>query len=504
MRLHFLHARPSKSGGRASGAAIKWYRRISVKLALGLGLAMFAIQLLASSLIIEAYRSQIAEFVGDPPARPFATYLGDHLQASDDGVWSPTPEAARVLETFLGPGESYLWLDDSNTVIQVGNRAKEIVQVGEDWPLCDSPEYCEVTFYPHGKEVRAGSSWSRMAIGGRPIGTFVLLWFDDADTMNLVRRQGQLDLFFKLLASGLIAALTSLLLVGLVTHRLSKLATDASVPVGEEVGAVDLPGPFQVSGDDEIARLASALNTMRGRIQELVARIGERDRQRREWIAQVSHDLRTPLTALVACLDRLRERVVSNDSPADRAALLDALNVARQDGQRLQTLVDDLFELARLDANEALVLEPVPPGELVRQTVRGLRPLAEARGITLVARPAPALPTIRADGRRLMRALENMVRNAIYFARTRVELVATCDEDDLRFEVLDDGPGLPLRDGKVVLGQSDDQPRRPDSAGLGLVVTRRVAAAHGGALQGANRPEGGARVWIRIPAVGAE
>jgi signal transduction histidine kinase len=485
---------------RTSGAApIQWYRRISVKLGLGLGLAMFSIQLLATSLIFATYQANLQENVADAPARPYATYLGDHMDCSPGGNCVPTAEARDVIENFLDKGESYIWLDPQNNVVLAGELVAPHVEIGKPWVLCDSPEYCDVTLHDSDHAVHAGSSWSQMALGGEPVGTFVLVWFDDASvTAKLAQRQDRVELFFRLLASGLVAGLTTLLLVNLVTRRLSKLATDASLPVAEDVSVVGLPA-FQVTGDDEIARLATALNSMRGRIQELVARIGERDRQRREWIAQVSHDLRTPLTALVACLDRLRERVALGAQ--DRGILVDSLNVARQDGQRLQSLVDDLFELARLDANEELNLEPVPPGELVRQTVRGLCPLAEARGITLVAKPAPALPTIRADGRRLMRALENMVRNAVYFGRSRVELRAVHEGHDLRFEVLDDGPGLPVKDGKVVLGPGNSHPRRADSAGLGLIVTGRVAAAHGGELAGANRPEGGARVWIRIPIV---
>jgi len=265
---------------------------------------------------------------------------------------------------------------------------------------------------------------------------------------------------------------------------------------------VDLPGPFEVSGDDEISRLAAALNTMRGRIEQLVESLADRDRQRREWIAQVSHDLRTPLTALSACLERAKERYrrEEHDTP-EASGVFEAIEVASQDQQRLQTLVDDLFELARLDANESLLLEPVPPGELVRQAVRGLRPMAEARDITLEADVGASLPTVRADGRRLMRALENMLRNAVQFARSAVVLRVAVEGDELTFEVLDDGPGLPVKDGEVVLGLTDNSPRRPDSTGLGLLVTRRVAMAHGGRLTGTNRNSGGAAVAVRIPVV---
>ena len=325
----------------------------------------------------------------------------------------------------------------------------------------------------------------------RHIGTFVLVWMKPPLASAISQQQLSTDITYRLLASGMVAAAASLLLVSLVTRRLSRLAVDASEPLDEKLKTVDLPGPFLVSGDDEIARLAAALNTMRERIKALVIRLEERDRQRREWIAQVSHDLRTPLTALSVCLDRAKEKLVETEDPNERSGVMEAITVAHQDGRRLQLLVDDLFELARLDARDDLVLEPVPPGELVRHAVRGLKPMAEAQGIALKANVEPSLPLIRADGRRLMRALENLLRNAIQYGESKAELIATYREGDLIFEVQDDGPGLPEKDGMIVLEDSTKKPRKPDSAGLGLIVTARVATAHGGSLGGRNLPGGG-------------
>jgi signal transduction histidine kinase len=482
---------------------VRWFRRISVKLALGLGLAMFSIQFFASMVIIDAFSPTTDDLdIGRGLiSRPYAEYLSTRLRRDESGSWVPTPEARSVLETFLGPGESYVWLAPDKTVLSVGRDAEDYAAVGDAWPLCDSRVYCAVELSENRK---AGSTWTPLGIEGRHIGTFVLIWLEDPLVVaRLGRQRVRADALSRLIASGVVAMLTSLLLVSIVTRRLSRLATDASTPLDDKLENVDLPGPFEVSGDDEIARLATALNTMRGRIEELVARLEERDRQRREWVAQVSHDLRTPLTALSACLERAQERINRHGENHNDHAVREAIQVARQDGQRLQTLVDDLFELARLDADESLVLEPVPPGELVRQAVRGLRPLAEARAVALEAVVGSALPTVRADGRRLMRALENMLRNAVHFARARVVLSVSADPERLRFEVSDDGPGLPVRDGEVVLGRTEGGARRPDSAGLGLVVTRRVARAHGGELHGRNRDEGGAVVWISIPIVKA-
>ena len=497
----------SVSPSRGS-STVRWYRRISLKLAVALGIVVFAVQFLASMLIIESYRSTIEDTPSRAGSTTYAEYLSGRLRLDEQGRWAPTAEALEVVETFLNVGESYLWLDAQDRVVNAGKSMVQYVHEGDHWELCDSPVYCEVLLADG--TVRAGSTWSKLAIRGQPIGTFVLVWFSDpAMTALWGQRQLQAEILLRLVASALVATLTSLLLVSIVTRRLSKLSTDASTTTGDDAAGEDIPGPFDVQGDDEIARLATALNAMRSRIENLVARLRERDRQRREWVAMFSHDLRTPLTALSVCLDRAREMVAAGESGDGRGKVLDALQVARHDASRLHTLVDGLFELARLDAGEELLLEPVPPGELVRQVVRGLGPMAEEEGVQLRAKVTPALPTVKADGGRLMRALENMVRNAVHFAREQVQVGVSCVDNMLRFEVLDDGPGLPVREGKVVLGKvvlerPGDQPGRPDSAGLGLIVTRRVATAHGGDIGGANRPEGGAAVWITIPIINVD
>lgn len=494
-------SRRSSLKAAAGGARrVRWHHRISVKLAIVLGLAVLSAQFLSSALIIESLR--ISQADSDSGARsganPYAKYFSQHLISDDQGRLRPSDDARAVVESFLEHGETYVWLDGNDRVAVLGPQMRLYAKVGDPWPLCSSPEYCPLQLGDNG-ERRAGSNWTRLAVEGRTVGTFVLIWFEDPSLQARQQQRLQLDLYSRLIASGLLATLTSLLLVSLVTRRLSRLSEDASAPLGDDVHNVDLPGPFGDEGDDEIARLASALNTMRGRIQQLVARLEDRDRQRREWIAQVSHDLRTPLTALAACIDRVGGAIDGADGKPDVNAVRNAFNVARQDCDRLQTLVEDLFELARLDAREELIREPVPPGELVRQTARILEPLAAADGVDIGAEVSPSLPTIQADGRRLMRALENMIRNAIHFARSRVTIAVDRDGDQLSFSVTDDGPGFALVDGQIILGQTDERLRRPDSAGLGLIVTRRVAEAHGGELNGANRPEGGARVWIRIP-----
>lgn len=287
--------------------------------------------------------------------------------------------------------------------------------------------------------------------------------------------------------------------------RLRRLADAATESMSDD----RLPGPFEDSGNDEISVMASAMNSLRGKVEERSKVFAIQDIRRREWIAQVSHDLRTPLTAQAACLDRASMILQNDDTPLPRSKLLELVSVAKLDGDRVHTLADDLLEIARLDAGDRLHLEPVPPGELVSQAVRELTPLAAGRGIQLEVNLTSRLPVLNADGRRLMRAIENLVRNAIQHAKSVVEVIATKSGKNIRFEVRDDGSGLPKEHGfldylrrrgsDVRLAALAGRGSRPDSAGLGLVVAQRVAEAHNGTIDAYNLSRGGAAFLIDIP-----
>jgi two-component system sensor histidine kinase MtrB len=308
-----------------------------------------------------------------------------------------------------------------------------------------------------------------------------------------------------LVALGL-AALLSLALSRRVTSRLARLSRAASTPLDADA----LPGRFDDSGSDEISLLAATMNSLRDHVAERLRDLTAEETRRREWIAQVSHDLRTPLTAQLACLDRAKfvlERLEEDHEL--RNELLELVDVVKMDADRVHTLADDLLEIARLDAHDALSLEPVPPGELVRQAVRELEPLALQTNITIGTNITSRLPVLRADGRRLMRALENLMRNAIQHARSAVEVITVLSEDCVRFEVRDDGKGLPAQPdlldylrrlkGDEWLTELAKRRSRADSAGLGLVVAQRVAQAHEGTVGAYNLHAGGAAFWLDIP-----
>ena len=291
-----------------------------------------------------------------------------------------------------------------------------------------------------------------------------------------------------------LVALVALFFSWLVTRRLARLATAASADLGTGASV-----GHAVRGSDEIAALARALADSRQRVHSLLEELGSRDRARREWIAQVSHDLRTPLTALVARLeralpvaDRLFARCAAEPTHGDANELRSAIDVALADADRVAQLARDLLEAARLDLPNQFESEPLLVGELLARVAQELAPLAAKSGLVLRTVPAPGLPAVLGDGRRLLRVLENLVRNAIEHAHGQVEVRAAAVADGVGIEVLDDGRGL-------LADPAASDARRADAAGLGLQIARRILAAHGSALELGDRPEGGCRSRFVLP-----
>jgi len=294
------------------------------------------------------------------------------------------------------------------------------------------------------------------------------------------------DVSVPILCALVLGGLASLL----VTRRLLGMAAASRL-----VDAEGLPGPFDTRGSDEVAELARALEDMRTRNLELVRGLERRDAARREWVAQVSHDLRTPLTSLQVCLERVHAAAPVG---AD-AALDEAVRLARHDAERVSTLAEDLLEAARLEGGASLNVEPLLPIEVVQQALRSVRPIASAAGTALEFEGGtPQTKEWRGDGARLVRACENLLRNAVRHARSRVSVALELHAGALRFRVRDDGSGFGGAPGPVDLRAARVIGMDVGTSGLGLLVVERIAAAHGGRFGATNLESGGAEVWFEI------
>jgi signal transduction histidine kinase len=244
-----------------------------------------------------------------------------------------------------------------------------------------------------------------------------------------------------------------------------------------------VPAPSPASRD-ELAELTAAVNAT-------IARLEDTERARRDLIAAVSHDLRTPITSLRLLADAVADQVVTGDT---RTAYLTQMGTHVT---ALSGLIDDLFELSRLEAGDVQwSLERVRLDELVGETVEAMRPQADARMVRVMAELTESAATARANPERLQRVLFNLIQNAIRHtpADGSVTVSAQAADGCVEIEVADTGSGIAIEDrGRVFepfFRGRDDASRTGEGAGLGLAISRAIVEAHGG------------RIWLEDAVLG--
>jgi signal transduction histidine kinase len=251
--------------------------------------------------------------------------------------------------------------------------------------------------------------------------------------------------------------------------------------------------------------LASELEQARRRVEAMTERERALERSRRELVAWVSHDLRTPIAGIRAMVEALDDGVVDEPAEVKRFHLQ-----LVSEADRLARLVDDLFELSRIEADALqLTLEPVPLGELVSDAVASATIVAQAKGVRLDGRlvGGDRWPSVIGSAPELTRMVHNLLDNAIRHTPTggAVEVVVRsghtvgCAEVSVR----DSCGGIPVAELDRVfdLAYRGDPARTPGSAGgagLGLAIARGLAEAHEGDIAVHNEP-GGCRFTVRLP-----
>jgi signal transduction histidine kinase len=288
------------------------------------------------------------------------------------------------------------------------------------------------------------------------------------------------------LFTGLIAIRAAHLLARGVMDDVDALRAGLSA-VAEGDRAVEI----ETGARDELAELAQRANLM---VERLAAEEAARDgaeTARRALIAAVSHDLRTPITSLRLLAEAVGDDIVDD---ATRRRYLGTMTVHLG---ALGALIDDLFELSRLEAGEIeWSMERVRLDDLVEETVAAMRPQGEARQVELVAEVAESLEPAQANPEKVQRVLFNLIQNAIRHtpADGSVTVRATRGATGPEVEVADTGEGIAASDRGRVFDPfyrgGSEAARTRNSAGLGLAISRAIVEAHGG------------RIWLEPAAPG--
>ena len=321
--------------------------------------------------------------------------------------------------------------------------------------------------------------------------------------LMFVNTSHDLRLLLALIASGTavsvffavgVAAVTSRR-VEAITRAIERLASgDYTPPPTEEPRAAGR----------EVATLAEDVEMLRLRLVDAETAREQIDRERRELGAAISHDLRTPLASMRALIEALDDGVV--EDPSEVRGYYGHL---RRETQRLDRMIDDLFELAQLDAGALpLDLQSVALQDIVVEVIDGMRPLAAQRGIELRARITGVPPALSLDAGRMERAIANLVRNAIEHsaAGTSVEAMLAVDGASAVVAVRDHGEGIAATDLPRIwerFYRGDPSRQRQaglgDGAGLGLAIVRGTVEAHGGSVRVTSTVGAGSTFELRLP-----
>jgi signal transduction histidine kinase len=253
----------------------------------------------------------------------------------------------------------------------------------------------------------------------------------------------------------------------------------------------------------ELRELADSANAMIERLAAEEAARDQSDTARRNLVAAASHDLRTPITSLQLLAAAIDDELV--DGHVRREYVRRMLTHI----QALSALIDDLFELSRLEAGDInWTLEQVAVEQLVSETVDAMRVQADAKGLAVIADLPEQLAPARANPEKLQRVLFNLIQNAIRHSPADGTIVVHAESlsDMIEVEVEDRGDGIPAGERELVFEAfyrgGTDAPRSTNGAGLGLAVARAIIDAHGGKIW-LPSTQTGTRVRFSLPIAGS-
>jgi signal transduction histidine kinase len=324
--------------------------------------------------------------------------------------------------------------------------------------------------------------------------SFLNIWLT-ARLMFVSQHDLILGTILLLFASGIAVALGAYFSEAL-TARIRRLRLAV-----REVREQGLGSRAQVEGRDEIAQLSDDFNAMAAQLQAAEEAQREVERLRKDLIVWVGHDLQTPLTSIGAILQALADGMVEDPETMQRY-----LGTALREVQSLSVLIDDLFEVARLDAGGlALDLASNSLSDLISDTLESYSRLAEENSVQLSGDVEADVDPVVMDARRIGRVLGNLVGNALRHTPTggRARVTARRVLGAVEVEVVDSGEGvsaldLPRLFESFYRGEKS-RSRATGGAGLGLAIAKGFIEAHGGSI-GAELPvEGGARFAFTIP-----
>lgn len=303
--------------------------------------------------------------------------------------------------------------------------------------------------------------------------------------------------------SALAGLISGFWLLRLVTRRLRRL--DQAMTDFETAGftAFNPPDDLDIDSQDELGRLGRNFTSMAARISSQLGTLQQTDALRRELVANVSHDLRTPIASLQCYL----ETMLIKDESLSADQRREYLGVALHHSERLGKLVSELFELAKLDSGHTeMHCEAFSPGELIQDVLLKYELSAQHQGIQLHANIPESLPFVQADIGLIERVLTNLLDNAIRHTPVggHVDLSLSVDGEGVKVEVADTGCGIAQDELPFVFDRfyqvNKSEREASGGVGLGLAIAKRILDLHTRSISVFSEPQSGTRFTFSLPA----
>ena len=474
-----------------------WYRSLYWRITFGF-IALLAMLLLVQGLLFLWLTDRFV-VTSRPPselARQVAEEVGAELERNPDVVLDDFVRSrfSRIFQPFL-------------VVLRDGQRASnrptglppEFGRMVQS-RLRNDPDRGPDRGRPSGRGgPRSPTEFAPIVVGGADVG-IVAVPANPPPVFVALRELGPTLTWFGLGLLGVGATLTALL-VFRPAHKRLRTLEQAARALGE--GRTDVRATE--TGGDEVSSLARTFNRMAVNLDSRADALAQSDRARRQLLADVSHELMTPLSAIRGYVETLG----MPDVPLDQDTRGRYLAIVEEETHKLEAIIGDLLDLARLEGGgEKLRTQPVSVKDLFARVADRHAPSIRERGITLELDIAPDTPEILGDPGRLEQAVQNVAANAIRHtpAGGRVLLRAAPRDRGVSISVRDSGPGIPpehlprVFDRFYKVDAARANTAVPSGSGLGLSIVRAIVETHGGTVTAANAPEGGAIFELRLPA----
>ena len=303
-----------------------------------------------------------------------------------------------------------------------------------------------------------------------------------------------------------IAAVVSTIGVWLLVRRIRRFQSLAA-----RIARRDLEARLQDPGPDELGQLGTALNEMAESLWQAREKVSQLDAQRWRLLADITHELATPLTSIRGYTETLQDP----DVPISEDEKREFLVHIQEESRRMELLIQDLFEMVRLESGKVrLRTEELDWAALVRHTVARFRPKLAKAGLTLKLTSELTSEFqedrdeawVEADGRRMEQVLENLLTNAVRYVPSGCEVLVILSRhgDVFRLTVEDDGPGFPEEDLELVFDRfyRGNLTESFPGSGLGLAIVKEIVERHDGRVWAANRSPQGAILTVELPRAG--